>query len=317
MRRSPPADVSPETPALTTSYLSPAASRRFCSRAGYACVGLEAETCGEAVAEDHDARPRRRGRGRPAQPPGTRRPGARSDRAITGEHDAAAAARRQTPSDLIIVRLGPVPRAKRSRARACAGARPTGRRRARCAPAPASARASAVGRAPRAHPWSAGGRDVAIARRFRLLELDVFALEAAGHGERLQYPTEMPIAHDAVAARRARLQDSLSLSPGPLEQAIRTYRAIASRAAAGLFGRDASVWSSDAGRAAENRQPARLAHLTRAAWPMQSASSRTLPAASGAARSTTWSCSAWADRVSRPKSCGRFSAWRRAGRASG
>ena len=70
----------------------------------------------------------------------------------------------------------------------------------------------------------------------------------------------MPIAHDAVAARRARLQDSLSLSPGPLDQAIRTYRAIASRAATGLFGRDASVWSSDS--AVQKKIVNRLGWLT-------------------------------------------------------
>ena len=56
----------------------------------------------------------------------------------------------------------------------------------------------------------------------------------------------MQIAHEAVAAKRARLEDSLSLSPGPLAQTIRTYRALAERAAAGLFRRDPSTWTSDA-----------------------------------------------------------------------
>jgi glucose-6-phosphate isomerase/transaldolase/glucose-6-phosphate isomerase len=56
----------------------------------------------------------------------------------------------------------------------------------------------------------------------------------------------MDIAHEAVAAKRARLEDSLSLSPGPLAQTIRTYRALAERAAAGLFRRDPSTWTSDA-----------------------------------------------------------------------
>jgi glucose-6-phosphate isomerase len=56
----------------------------------------------------------------------------------------------------------------------------------------------------------------------------------------------MDIAHDAVAAKRARLEDSLSLSPGPLAQTIRIYRALAERAAAGLFRRDPSTWTSDA-----------------------------------------------------------------------
>jgi glucose-6-phosphate isomerase len=60
----------------------------------------------------------------------------------------------------------------------------------------------------------------------------------------------MHSAHDLDTRRgnedkRARLQDSLSLSPGPLEQAIGRFGAIAMRAAAGLFRRDPSVWSSD------------------------------------------------------------------------
>jgi glucose-6-phosphate isomerase len=63
-----------------------------------------------------------------------------------------------------------------------------------------------------------------------------------------------------ISRRRARLEDSLSLSPGPLEQAISTYRAIAMRAAAGLFKRDASVWSSDA--AVQQKIANRLGWLT-------------------------------------------------------
>src|SRR5829696_1770020 len=55
----------------------------------------------------------------------------------------------------------------------------------------------------------------------------------------------MQIAHDAVATKRARVEDSLSLSAGPLQQTIATYRALAERAAAGLFRRDPSIWSSD------------------------------------------------------------------------
>ena len=50
-----------------------------------------------------------------------------------------------------------------------------------------------------------------------------------------------------VAAKRPRIQDSLSLSPGPLEQTSGTYRAIAQRAAVGLFRRDPSVWTNDPG----------------------------------------------------------------------
>jgi glucose-6-phosphate isomerase/transaldolase/glucose-6-phosphate isomerase len=74
----------------------------------------------------------------------------------------------------------------------------------------------------------------------------------------------MHSAHDVSplgsTARRARLEDSLSLSPGSLEQSISTYRAIAMRAAAGLFKRDPSVWTSDA--AVQQKIANRLGWLT-------------------------------------------------------
>ena len=217
------------------------------------------------------------------------------------EHDAAAAARRQTPSDLIIVRLEPVPRAKRSRARACAGARPTGRRRARCALAPATARASAVGCALRAHPWSARGRDVRSRAASACWNSTSLLSKPRAMGNDYSILQTMPIAHDAVAARRARLQDSLSLSPGPLEQAIRTYRAIASRACRRTV-RAAMRRSGAATPPSRRKSPTGSAGSPHPrAWRMQSASSGTLPAAFIVARSTMWSCSAWADRVSRPK----------------
>jgi glucose-6-phosphate isomerase len=63
-----------------------------------------------------------------------------------------------------------------------------------------------------------------------------------------------------IGARRARLEDSLSLSTGPLDQPIRTFRAIAMRAAAGLFKRDPSVWTSDA--AVQQKIANRLGWLT-------------------------------------------------------
>ena len=85
-----------------------------------------------------------------------------------------------------------------------------------------------------------------------------------------------------VGARRARLEDSLSLSTGPLEQPIVTLRAIAERAAAGLWRRDPSVWSSDAGGPAEDRQPARLADVAGADGRFDRAAARRLPTASGA-----------------------------------
>ncbi|HZP47077.1 MAG TPA: hypothetical protein VFB07_00985 [Vicinamibacterales bacterium] len=49
-----------------------------------------------------------------------------------------------------------------------------------------------------------------------------------------------------VAAKRARLQQSLHLTPGPLNDAILDARDAAQRAAAGLWRRDPSVWSGDA-----------------------------------------------------------------------
>jgi hypothetical protein len=85
-----------------------------------------------------------------------------------------------------------------------------------------------------------------LTRRFRLLELDIFAFEAASHGDDYSILRKMQIAHEAVATKRARLEESLSLSAGPLQQTIGTYRALAERAAVGLFRRDPSIWSSDA-----------------------------------------------------------------------
>src|SRR5688572_25887872 len=50
-----------------------------------------------------------------------------------------------------------------------------------------------------------------------------------------------------VAAKSARLRDSVTFSAGSLEQATSRYREVAARAAEGLFRRDGSVWTSDAG----------------------------------------------------------------------
>jgi glucose-6-phosphate isomerase len=52
----------------------------------------------------------------------------------------------------------------------------------------------------------------------------------------------------------------VSLSPGPLQQTIKRFGAIAMRAAAGLFRRDPSVWSSDA--AVQQKIAKRLGWLT-------------------------------------------------------
>jgi glucose-6-phosphate isomerase len=49
-----------------------------------------------------------------------------------------------------------------------------------------------------------------------------------------------------VAAKRARLQHSLHLSPGPLITELDAHRDAAQRAAVGLWARDPSVWSRDA-----------------------------------------------------------------------
>jgi glucose-6-phosphate isomerase len=49
-----------------------------------------------------------------------------------------------------------------------------------------------------------------------------------------------------VAAKRARQQHSLHLTPGPLTHDLDTHRDAAQRAAAGLWKRDPSVWSADA-----------------------------------------------------------------------
>ena len=49
-----------------------------------------------------------------------------------------------------------------------------------------------------------------------------------------------------VAAKRARLQQSLHLTPGPLADQISAHRDAAQGAALGLWRRHASVWSDDA-----------------------------------------------------------------------
>jgi transaldolase/glucose-6-phosphate isomerase len=49
-----------------------------------------------------------------------------------------------------------------------------------------------------------------------------------------------------VAAKRARLQNSLHLSPGPLAEPLKRSAEVAGRAASGLWRREPSVWSADA-----------------------------------------------------------------------
>jgi glucose-6-phosphate isomerase len=86
---------------------------------------------------------------------------------------------------------------------------------------------------------SQGGPHLFRPLGFRLLEFDVFALETASHF--VQYSIEMP----DVLDKRARLQGSLRWSPGPLNEIFNANVDAAARAAAGLWRRDASVWSDD------------------------------------------------------------------------
>ncbi len=109
-------------------------------------------------------------------------------------------------------------------------------------------------------------------RGFRLLKLDVFTLEAAGHCHppiRARLPNSpthsillgMHSARDLmtrwpaldVAAKRARLQDSLRFAPGPLHDLIAATSITAEQAAGALWAGDASAWSTDAAEQARIR----------------------------------------------------------------
>ena len=118
-----------------------------------------------------------------------------------------------------------------------------------------------------------------------------------------------------VAAKRARLQDTFQLSPGPLRDVGAASAEAAERAAAGLWRRDPSVWSSDA--AVQRTIANRLGWLSSPALMADS-----IPRLRGVrvvrfagTGSPTSCCSAWAARVSRRKCCARCSASRQAGRA--
>jgi glucose-6-phosphate isomerase len=63
-----------------------------------------------------------------------------------------------------------------------------------------------------------------------------------------------------VAAKRARLQPTLHLSPGPLTDVLSSHSDAAQRAAAGLWHRDPSVWSDDA--AVQKKISERLGWMT-------------------------------------------------------
>ena len=145
---------------------------------------------------------------------------------------------------------------------------------------------------------------------FGLLELDVLALEAAGHTVFYRHASTR-------LTRRARLQHSPAhLAWTARRASAERTRRRAERAAVGLWRRDPSVWSGDAGRPEEDRQPARLAGLAARDGRLVDRLRDVRRRASGATASPTSCCSAWAARASRPRCCARSSASRRAGRAS-
>src|SRR6476659_5062375 len=82
--------------------------------------------------------------------------------------------------------------------------------------------------------------------------------------QRLQYSTGMSSAHDVltrwpqldVTGKRARLQESLRLTPGPLADVITASVAAAERAAGALWLREPSAWSDTA--AVQKKIAARL-----------------------------------------------------------
>ncbi len=73
---------------------------------------------------------------------------------------------------------------------------------------------------------------------------------------------------------------------------------------------------TDAGRGAGHREPPRLARLAGPDGGLARSAAELRRRASAATASPTSSCSAWADRASRPKCCARCSASRRGGRVS-
>ena len=123
---------------------------------------------------------------------------------------------------------------------------------------------------------------LASALRFLLLELDVLALEPSCHksgypgtrpsdakvsdpyafvrrrlrgvSDALIYAVGMTTARDLtarwpaldVAGRRARLQNSFQVAPGPLADAMAADMSAVEQAAAGIWSRNPSVWSDDA-----------------------------------------------------------------------
>ena len=210
--------------------------------------------------------------------------------------------------------------------RASGDERRTARPPARCAHATATARASAASRERRAPPPSACG---APSRRARL--------PPAGTRRpcsRTRGPWETTTVSLPQMQRAHDLGDALSLRstlapgapgsktacrcrPDRSRQPIVTFRAIAGRAAAGLWRARSVGLEQRRGGAAEDRQPARLADVAGADGRFDRAPSRRSPMRVRRDRlHATSSCSAWAARASRPRCCAPCSASRPAGRAS-
>src|SRR5206468_6094058 len=102
----------------------------------------------------------------------------------------------------------------------------------------------------RALPWRAAASPTSVAR-LRSVEIRRLCFRSPVPSVCLVYARGMHSAHDLltrwpaldVAAKRARLQDTFRLSPGPLRDAVSAAANEAERAAAGLWRRDPAVWS--------------------------------------------------------------------------
>ena len=118
-----------------------------------------------------------------------------------------------------------------------------------------------------------------------------------------------------VAAKRARLQDTFQLSPGPLRDVGAASAEAAERAAAGLWRRDPAVWSGDPAvqRTIANRLG--LAQLPGVDGGFAPQAGGVRVDRSAGTDLPTSCCSAWAARASPRRCCARCSASRLAGRA--
>src|SRR5262249_45910177 len=129
----------------------------------------------------------------------------------------------------------PTPRLRRS---ASFGAPVSARRPDRRGPARGRARSFDDDRAPRALRRGARGPAFSHARlRTAGTRRPYFRIRVPS----LSYSTEML----DVSAKRVRLHESLRLSPGRIGDAIQAASDTAERAAAGIWRREPSVWSTD------------------------------------------------------------------------